>query len=299
MPALAQDLPSCWSQGATLINFGTVLPDRPTDATSHATFHCTGGTPGYVRYCVYVAKGNVGGVAPRLLTNNNNSLMKYDIYADPARTLLVGLPPSEGGSSIGSYTGLLRIDGAWKQANAAIPLYGRAPAGQTLEATREYQAVINNSQIHWAFRPDRDPGTCNDLANKQQTFYLGVKAFYTNSCRVTAATKLDFGSKPSTYPELRSSSDITMQCPTGTAWLIGINNGLAGNRRMVSAAGNSIGYELYWDEAHKQRWGSIESGNALFGIGSGSAVVKVYGKVPAGSSPKGRYADTVTITLEF
>lgn len=271
----------------------------------HVMLNCyTAARPGYLRYCVYVAEGGpLKGVAPRWLSNYNDAKLKYDIYADPARSSLVGLPPSEGGISARTYSGVMYISASYTTASAAIPLYGRAPSGQVLPATKPYQAQLNNSQILWAFDPDRDPGTCDGSAKTGVAkFYLGVKAFYANSCRITVATNLNFGSEPATFPELKKSSEITLQCPSGTTWLMGLNNGRNGNRRMVSPAGNSVAYELYKDEARTKRWGDIESGTAVFGLGVGETApssVRVYGKVPAGTLPKGRYNDIVTITLEF
>lgn len=287
------------------MNFGTVPADRYADASSHVMLNCyNAARPGYVRYCVYVAEGGpIKGVAPRWLSNYNEAKMKYDIYADPARSSLVGLPPSEGGGTARSYTGVMYIATPYTTVSAAVPLYGRAPGGQVLPATKPYQAQLNNSQILWAFDPDRDPGSC-DMSAKTGVakFYLGVKAFYANSCRITVATTLDFGREPTTFPELKKSSEITLQCPSGTTWLMGLNNGRNGNRRMASPGGSSIAYELYKDDARTKRWGDIESGTAVFGLGAGEAVsapVRVYGKVPAGTLPKGKYTDTVTITLEF
>lgn len=288
------------------MNFGTVSPDTHADATSYISLTCQAAQrPGYIRYCVQIAEGEpIAGIAPRWLTNYNGARMKYDIYADPARSSLVGPPPAGGGYP--RYSGLLHIAAANATAGASIPLYGRAPAGQVLPATNPFQSQITGSKIAWAFDPDRDPGSCDGTAVRgQASFYLGVKALTSNSCRVTLVSNLDFGSAPSRFPAIASASNIVLRCPAGTAWMMGLNNGrnaAGGRRRMVSADGSHITYELYQDAARTKRWGDIDSGDAAFGLGTGEttpATLKVYGQVPAASGPKGRYTDTITITLEF
>lgn len=296
----------CWSPGATGMTFTAVSPDRATDATGSAQLTCQSvSRPGYVRYCVYVGDGGpIAGIAPRWLTNYNGSRMAYDLYADAARTQIIGPPPGGGGFPV--YTGTLALPGSFLSTTVSIPVYGRVPAGQTLPPTVPYQSQISNTSIAWAYGASGYPASCTSGdATGSTSFYFGVTATMASGCRISLASDLDFGAVTGLPAAVDGSSIIVVRCPLGTPWSLALDDGLhaaAGARRMVSAAGQVLPYELYQDPGRSQRWGTAGV-SLVTGTGAGETVPQtapVYGRVPMLPSAKpGVYTDNVTAILTY
>lgn len=290
------------------ISFGTVSPDAVTDTQNNLTYTCqSNASTTYFRICVYMAEGDpLGGVNPRRMTNYNGAELKYDFYSDAARTQIIGAPPTGGGFPVYSFTAM--IPGGYVQAQNVFPLYARVPAGQTsLPAGNVFQSQVNNSVFSYSWANGSYPANCNTGTGASSvTFYSQVTATVSNACRITLATDLDFGTVGSLSSNRDQTSTVLVRCPTGTNWRLGLSDGIhasGGVRRMRSAAGNHVNYELYRDAGRSLRWGSTLGTDTTNGTGMGEATAvtqTVFGRVPAqGAAVSGSYTDTVTVTLTY
>lgn len=304
---------SCSTPGPPKMEFGTVSPDAHTDSKTSMTFTCSAQQPGYIRYCVFVppVPDTAGGIAPRYMRSWIGDLM-FDIYSDLGRTAIIGdAPAGSGGFPV--YTGTLAVGGGWNDGKMAvdIPLYGRVPAGQTIPllygaTSLDYLGQTSNGKLVWSYSTAGFPPTCNAGPEKNEMgFFFGAGARVLNTCRITLASDLNFGSVGSLSAEKPGTSTITVRCPAGTSWWLGLDNGAnasGSTRRMAGPGGRFVTYELYKDSDHKERWGNVGDDRAK-GAGAGEASPKsltVYGLVPAqASAPAGNYSDTVIVTLTY
>ena len=301
---------SCWVSGPGGLAFGSVSPDAQTDTQTSVAYTCqSNANPTYFRVCMFIADGSpIAGNNPRYMTNNNGAQMAYNIYADPARTQVIGPPPSGGGSPV--VTAAITVPAAFVQNINTLPLYGRVPANQNLPATYGFQTQLGGSALYWAWSNSTMPTSCMTAgmggSNGNVDFYTSATATVSNACRISLSTDLDFGTAGGLTANRDQTSAIVVRCPTGTAWRLGLNNGshASGNtRRMRSGAGNFIPYELYKNAARTQRWGNTPGTDTSDGTGAGDLNPQsqtVYGRVPQQASAQaGSYVDTVTITLTY
>lgn len=290
------------------INFGTVSPDALTDSQNNLGYKCQSNAQAtYYRICVYMAEGSpLTGVNPRRMTNYNGAELKYDFYANAGRTQIIGPPPTGGGFPVYSFTTL--VPGGWVEAKSTFPLYARVPAGQTnLPAGNIFQSQVNNSVFRYSWSNSTYPASCTTGTGADSvSFYSSVKATVSNSCRITLATDLDFGSVGALSGNRDQTSSVLVRCPLNTSWRLGLSDGANANgtqRRMRSAAGNYVRYELYRDTGRTLRWGNTLGTDTTNGTGMGEATAvtqTVYGRVPAQpAAPTGSYTDTVTVTLTY
>lgn len=249
------------------------------------------------------------GIAPRYMRNAKVwpfTYMMYDIYSDAARGQIIGPPPAGGGYPV--YSGSVSFTASGSK-EIPMPIYGRVPAGQVLPPTEYTSSQIFNSAIYWAYSKNDYPPSCHigEAAGKTNP-YVYVSAEVGNDCRITAISDLNFGVASTSFSTaLTSSANMTIRCPKTTMYQLGMSKGNnsdpIGNRRMVSGAGDFIGYEIYKDAGHTKKWESVELETEKSpGAGEGTPIkVFIYGKVPPPSGPRkaGKYSDTVTATLLF
>lgn len=305
-PAQAQ---SCFIGTTTAINFGTVSPDANTDTQSSLSYTCqSNASTTYFRICMYIPEGSpLSGINPRRMTNYNGAEMAYNLYSDAARTQIIGPPPGGGGFPL--YTFTVVVPGGYTQQQNTAQIYGRVPSGQSLPAGNTFQSQISGGTLAWGWSNTTYPPDCNgggSAVTGNTTFFQGVSASVSNACRITLATDLDFGNAGALSSNRDQASTIMVRCPTGTNWRLGLSNGVNPNgtvRRMRSATGNYVTYELYRDSARTQRWGNTlgTDTSSGMGVGEGSPVSQtVYGRVPAqAAAPTGAYSDTITVTLTY
>jgi spore coat protein U-like protein len=307
-PARAQ---SCFVNGAAGLDFGAVTAAANTDAQSSLNFQCQSGNRGTshnFRLCVFVGAGLPAGIAPRRMTNFNGALMDYDLYSDPARTLLIG--PQGGNFPL--YSLVVSVPGSFSSVAGAVPLYGRVPAGQSLPAVFPYLSLPAGSVLRYSYGIANSVPSAEDCRDGVPGLqggtgsvpfsWSGVRATFDNACRVVVATDLDFGSAGLLAGNRDQTSTIQLQCPSGTAWRVGLDNGVnaLGTTRRMASGGSRIAYELYRNAARTQRWGSAADSD-VDGTGNNAVqALTVYGRVPAQAAPApGSYADTVTVTLTY
>src|SRR5690606_35993158 len=142
--------------------------------------------------------------------------------------------------------------------------HAQAHPGQNLPALPAYGDVIAGGQIRYAYR-SQIIGTTAPAPTEEEclasplvlAFPTSVPARFENTCRITTATDLDFGAVAALPGSRDQASLIQLQCPTGTAWRVGLDNGshaLGTTRRMAGPNGNHLRYELYRDPQRTQRW---------------------------------------------
>lgn len=298
----------CYIGSGGSVSFDTVSPDANTDTVNNLVYTCqSNASTTYFKLCMYIPNGlPVTGINPRYMTNYNGSTMMYDLYSDAARTQIIGPPPAGGGYPVYSFTA--SVPGGYGQVQFTAPIYARVPSGQVLPAGNTFQSQIGGSTLYWSWSNSATPANCNTGTGGSgiTTFYQGVTATVSNACRITLATDLDFGNAGTLSANRDQTSSIVVRCPSGTNWRLGLSNGIYANgtvRRMRSAAGNYVTYELYRDSTRTQRWGTALGTDTSSGTGLGesSAVTQtVYGRVPTqAAAPSGAYTDTVTVTLTY
>ena len=125
---------------------------------------------------------------------------------------------------------------------------------------------------------------------------ISVSATVVGSCTVTG-TGVAFGAYT---PQTAAGQEgaLTVNCSSGTAYVVSLDGGSGGGRRMVGPNGATLPYEIYRDGSRTQRWGDGAAGET--GTGSGAAqTLRLYAAIPATAVDPGSYADTVTATLTY
>lgn len=298
----------CWAGGMGSFAFGTVNIHGNTDTSLAIGYTCQSGAgTTYFRTCVYLAEGSpIAGVSPRWMTNYNTSQLAYNLYADAARTQVIGPPPSGGG--YGGLVSSFTIPGGWVQASPSVTVHARIPGNQGLPGGWTFQTQLGGSALYWAWSSTGYPPTCTAGSGGSGvvTFYTQATATVPTDCRIGRVDNLDFGVVASLASNLDATSQVTVRCPLGTAWNLSLGNGShasGGTRRMRNASGNHVSYELYRNAARTQRWGATPGTDTVAGSGAGDntpQTIMLYGRVPAqGPVAGGSYTDTVTITLTY
>jgi spore coat protein U-like protein len=311
-PAKAQ---SCWVTEQPTIAFGEV-GTAGKDTFDNLTFRCQRNAFEFTafRVCLSLPEGSpIPGINPRYMTNNNNAQMAYNLYSDPARTQIIG----PYGSPYPAYSTTLTLSALFVyEGNGTMPVYARAPAGQSLPSTYAYQSQLNGGQLRYSYNTGllstpSAPTVAQCLSGSGATgsgivsgIYTGVTATFANTCRITTASDLDFGAVTGLPGNGDQTSTIGLQCPLGTTWRVGLNNGVNANgniRRMAGPSGSFLTYELYRDSGHSQRWGNTLGTDTSGGTGTNATQsLTVYGRVPAQPTPvRGSFSDTVTVTLTY
>ena len=129
------------------------------------------------------------------------------------------------------------------------------------------------------------------------------------SCAVSvAAADVNYGQTNRSAAAVAGST-LSVNCTTGTPWVLGLDNGQnaegaavsATNRRMSSGSG-FVPYGLFRDASRSQLFGSTAGTDTASGTGTGDAQsVSVFGQVQAASTnvAAGVYQDTVVAQVTY
>lgn len=136
---------------------------------------------------------------------------------------------------------------------------------------------------------------------------LGVQIQITAECRVVSADTLNFGSHGLLTTNIDQTSNITVQCTSGTPYSIGLGPGASvaatvTTRKMTGPGGATVSYSLFKDSARLQNWGNAIPADLVTGTGNGaSQPIPVYGRVAASPTTPavGLYNDTVAIEVTY
>jgi spore coat protein U-like protein len=294
------------SAAVSPVAFGSVSPVRNTvvNITGTITVSCTwtsGITLNQAQVCL-----NLTGGTPRNMLNGTKTL-QYGLYSDSNHSIAWGAT-SAGTTPISVQ---LTRPGASGTSTVNVTVYGQIPGAQTLvktvsNATTVYTEAIASSSTslnYGGYTLGLLPA-CAVLASNG-TFPFTVNASVINDCNISA-TNLAF--LPNAGPlssAISATGTIGVQCTNGDAYNVSLSSGANGtiaNRKMKSAAGNVVSYQLYLDMGHTMLWGDGSAGSVMgFGTGTGATQsLTVYGLVPAQTTPApGSYSDTVTATINF
>lgn len=311
LPLHLRAAPYCSLSSSPTLDFGAVSATSYQDAQTSLTLNCNGGTgtlltAALVRVCLFVGTGTAGAVGPRLMSNGAGALMRYDLYADAARSKLVG--PHSSGYPL--YSISFKIAPRENQ-SIRIPIYGRVPAGQNLPAGTLYRDIPYGSYVRYSYGyihaptesncRDRIPGHVGGAGDISFN-WSGVQASILRSCRISTLNTLDFGIGAGLRSGRERSITAQLKCTAGAAWQVNLDDGLhaLAGKRFMAAGGERVGYELYSDPSHLSRWGNTQS-SGVSGTGTGAMQeLTVYGLVPAKADAlPGTYLDTVTMTLTY
>ncbi|QDH70623.1 Csu type fimbrial protein [Marilutibacter alkalisoli] len=320
LPAPAQAVTTC-TASSTALNFGTVTGTGNVDSTAVVTVVCnTSGlsllATARVRMCLNIGAGaNGGGLTnPRRMTNSFGDAMQFQIYRDPARTLIWGdssIPatptpvqidlqydvPVLGGSGSTTATMHARVPA---QAGLAAGLHSNPFTGTHTRLDYRYAEALLGTPNY--------PASCTSGGGGggTATFPFTASATVPDNCVIATATALDFGSVPGPVgSNIDQTSTITMTCTARTAWNVALDNGqnaVGLTRRMrLGATGSYVDYELYRDAGRSLRWGATIGTDTVPGTGTGTAqALTVHGRVPATQSvAAGNYSDVVTVTVTY
>ena len=300
--ASAQSI-SC-SATMTNVTFGNVNPQSSqTDANATLNYTCTNSsllTTRYATVCFSIGDGAQGGgnSNPRRMQDGAADPLYFQLFQDPTHTTVWG------SSFFGVNTPV--------QVNVTIPargtvsgsatMYGRVVGGQTTAIPGSYQDQFNGNHTALTINESGSspPGSCS--TSILSTFPFTVTATVVSQCSVSATT-LDFGTVGLLLANTDGASTVTLQCASGVAWQVGLDNGqhASGNTRRLQGPGGLVTYELYRNTQRTQRWGNTLNTDTVVGTGTGgNQSLTVYGRVPTQTTPSaGVYNDTITVTVTY
>lgn len=296
---------SCWNGAVADVQFGSVGPQGATAvgsfvATCQKTWTANA-TPTYFRLCLTIPTSSpLSGINPRRMSNHQGGELHYDLFSNPTHTNVIGNALS---GTIYTSTFTLSQAGS-PQSTVTFPVYGRIVPGQA-RAAGAYQSQ-NYATIHWvASTTGMPPVSACVGGNTLQNVYQGASATWEDRCAILGANDLSFGARDNLATSVSSQTTLSITCPSGTPWQVGLNNGqnFSGTtRRMRHATTNAwISYGLFQNTARTTAWGNTLGNNTLGGTGTGTTqTLTIYGQAPAQAvSASGSYQDTVTVTLTY
>ena len=300
--ATAQNI-SC-SATMTNVAFGNVNPQSSqTDANATLNYTCTNSNNNtrYATVCFSIGDGAQGGgnSNPRRMQDGAADPLYFQLWQDVNHTIVWG------SSFFGVNTPVqvnVTVAGRGSVSGSAT-MYGRVVGGQTTAIPGAYQDQFTGNHTALTINESNSspPGSCSTSILSQ--FPFGVTATVVSQCSVSATT-LDFGTVGLLLANTDGTSTVTLQCASGVAWQVGLDNGqhAAGTtRRMIGPTASLVTYELYRNATRTQRWGNTLNTDTAVGTGTGANQnLTVYGRVPNQTTPSaGVYNDTITVTVTY
>lgn len=290
------------------IDFGTVSA-RGGATSANVPVECqSGALQTYFTICLYMSIGHMGSVAPRLMTDYGGSLLRYDLYGDAARNTLIGEA-----ITTPAYQERLVVPGSYHRGIVDMVVHGWVHEGQSVPPTRpdggRFQEHGVSGQLYYRYDTSGYPETADCVSGGSgggigNFGTSGIWASFEESCTLSASD-LDFGDVGGLTTVVDNDAVISVSCPAGTHWSLGLGNGrhyASGSRRMAHN-GEYVAYGLYLDANRSQPWGDTGADDRHAGStgASGAAVgVSVWGRVPIQPDvPAGEYLDTVIVTLYY
>lgn len=327
-PGVARADTTCTATTPVTLAFGTIGSQAtgPTNTMTSFDINCSSAGlsilgSASVRMCVGLGTGTTGATFTpmRSMTNANGDALSYQLYTNPARTVIWGLVP--GGApparSLDINYSVPLIGGS---GTTNVVIYGQIPAGQTLSAGA-YSSAFSGAGVtlEYAFNQvltgtATTPPLCSTTGgvggHKTATsgFPFTVTANVLPQCSTYVTTDMDFGTNAGAITSNRDqTSTIGLTCLNRTAYTIALDNGLypQGTTRRMRHTTNPayfIPYELYSNSGRSTRWGSTSGVDLVSGTGTGSAQsLTVYGRAPptTGAVAEGTYNDQIKVTITY
>lgn len=313
---------TCSVTSVTGVAFGPVDPTASyVDATATINYSCTytgalGGLFGsYVTLCASIGPDDLGSFNPRTMINANNDRMQYGLFQDAGRTVVWGSRLS-GSYTPGTFNLQIGILSNGAVVNGSTTVYGRVPAAQSTLSPGAYAATLAaaNNQLTYSYNEvllslGVFPSSCTagGTGGPLQTSMpsLSASASVAAKCTLATATDMQFGNVSGL---LNANSPATtlvrVTCTNRAPYQVGLDNGInasSGQRRMASALGGYVLYDLYIDSAWSQRWGNTLNTDTQGGTGSGAQQTQtVYGLIrPQSAVQAGSYSDRITVTVTY
>ena len=295
LPAPAQANVSCGATGS--ISFGT-----SQTATGTINYSCTnhGGSAANFTLCSALGPASWPGTAAQPVMTSGGSELKFNLYTTAART--------QAWTATAVISKSVSVQGG-ATATGTISFYGFIPSGQSPPPPPgSYQTWFHNTAVGFLVS-----GNCQINATNLTGVQISLTAAATviNACTIAAgpASNINFGVVPWTATNRSASSQITVNCPNGTAYYIGLapsNGSTTGAGVMSGTGGNTakIPYQLRSVSAAGPVWGNTATsssvGNGVSGTGNGAnRSIAVYATMPSANYRPDSYSDTVTVTVNY
>ena len=114
---------------------------------------------------------------------------------------------------------------------------------------------------------------------------------------------LRFETRPSDAAHADAESSLAVACTPDSPFTVSLDegrNGGEGRRRLASAQGTFIAYDLYSDAARTRRWGAgLAEAVSRQADGAQPVMLPIYGRIKAASAAAGPYSDVITVTVSF
>lgn len=295
-PSAAQANVSCSASGSIAFASSATM-------TGSIDYSCTNFGSSTVSFTLCSALGPAsfpGTNAQPIMTSSGGGQLKFNLYTTAAlstpwtATALISKPVTIGANATVS---------------GSLPFYGSIPSGQSPPpAAGDYQTWFHNTVVGSLVT-----GTCQanptNFAGVQIS--LVVTATVVNACTVTAGagSKINFGIVAYTATNRSGTSQIAVNCPSGTVYRIGLapSNGSTAGAGVMSGTGANtakVPYQLRSGSAAGPVWGNTatptSTGNGVSGTGTGtSQSISVYATVASANFPPDIYTDTVTVTVNY
>lgn len=277
---------------------GSAELDMGTNETGSGSIEFTcynyGTAPESFTLCADLGNASWPGSPSQPILRGGNDFLDYNVYSDPATSQVwtqsqplmksVSIPGGIGTSVRGSFR-----------------FYARLSPGHSVPPGA-YSGFFYNTRLGF---PRGNSNTCQTWAPggySAHDFTLGVHTTVSNQCAVDALGDADLGSVPSSQGNAYGSTTISVSCPQGTAFAIGLkpsNGSSAGLGQLTGTTGNpeTPSYQLRRGSPTGPAWGTA---SAVTGTGNGALQnFPVYVHVPDTNFKPDRYKDTVVVTLTF
>lgn len=185
----------------------------------------------------------------------------------------------------------------------SVTIYGQINGSQTQAALGSY---ISNLVVTAQYPTVNAPilSNCGIIGNyspTSKTSTLTVQTTLEKSCLVNT-TNIDFGTHSLLNSNIDATGRVNVTCTSSTPYTIGLDTGglTATTRRMKNGL-DFVTYGLYKDQAYQNPWGTLASGQAKLGTGTGlTEAHTVYGRVPPQQTPPIKnYTDSVAVTVTY
>lgn len=315
----AQPVHAATTCSATMsdVSFGSVDPyGGNVDVQATINYSCTITSvlsSSRVRMCFSIGVGSsgIGHLTPRRMISGLNAL-SFQLYKDAGRTLVWATRfNSEGGVGVDLEVGALLGSAT---ASGSLTVYGRVPTGQTTLVPGNYSNTFSGPHTELVYQYNEFllgllgfPGSCTSGGNGSGagSFPFTASATVAKQCAPDFAVQdIDFGTQGLLDQAVDTTALLTPRCTNTTPYQIGLDDGqhaVGSTRRMRSASGDHVSYELFRDAGRSQRWGDTENVDTVSGTGTGATQnIAVYGRVAAQATPPaGTYSDTITVTISY
>jgi spore coat protein U-like protein len=299
-PAFAQ---TC-SASASSVAFGYANAATLNGLTTVGTINegCAKGwtTFGTLAMCNSIGAGNNSvSQANRTMKLGANSI-SYQLYTDPAHTILFQMPGSATVSIPYSTT-----TGSYTSTNVYAKILSPATGLPAGTYTDNYAGA---AQVYVTFdaTAPTNPIACGSVGNTylSATPPFQVVVNYLASCSVSA-TAMNFGNATVLTANIDAAANLSVICTSLTHYTVALGTGQAPGAttttRQMSGPGGLISYSLYKNAGRTTNWGNNTGVDTVAGTGTGATqTIPVYGRVPSQAAVSlGTYQDTVIVTLTY